>query len=215
MAGASGSEASAPPARRRPRLWLWLVLGLVALLAAFAFIRRDDIRLAAMDPGKPFPISTTPPAPAVTRPSWERERRGARRGRRRGPGRGGAGGRRLGPRAGRGRWHPGHAAPGLESTGLHLSSSCHGVPKKIGACRCRCRRCAREPRNDRHQPDPPPASRPAPPAPSVLRPPGLRRLRRRTRARHDARRARPDRRPACSRTRIPDRPHAGCRPPGA
>lgn len=57
--------------RRRPSLGLAAGLVLVILLAAFAFIRRDDIRLAAMDPGKPFQIYTPPPAPDYDRPeAW-------------------------------------------------------------------------------------------------------------------------------------------------
>ncbi|MCA6236748.1 MAG: hypothetical protein IM651_03035, partial [Phenylobacterium sp.] len=54
MTGAPGPEAAPAPPRRRPRLGLWLGLAVLVIRAAFAFIRRDDIRLAAMDPGKPF-----------------------------------------------------------------------------------------------------------------------------------------------------------------
>lgn len=72
---ADGSEADpSPPQRRplrRPSLGLLAGLLLVMLVAAFAFIRRDDIRLAAMDPGKPFQIYTPPPAPDYDRPeAW-------------------------------------------------------------------------------------------------------------------------------------------------
>ena len=71
MTGAPGPEAAPAPPRRRPRLGLWLGLAVLVLLAAFAFIRRDDIRLAAMDPGKPFQIYTPPPAPDYDRPeTW-------------------------------------------------------------------------------------------------------------------------------------------------
>lgn len=58
-----------PQPRRRPSLGLVLGLFLVVLLALFAFVRRDDIRLAAMDPGKPFQIYTPPPAPDYDRPT--------------------------------------------------------------------------------------------------------------------------------------------------
>ena len=67
MTGEPGFEAAALSPRRRPRLGLWLGLGVLTLLAVFAFIRRDDIRLAAMDPGKPFQIYTPPPAPDYDR----------------------------------------------------------------------------------------------------------------------------------------------------
>jgi len=71
MTGEPGSQAAAPPPRKRSRLGLWLGLGVLVLLAIFAFIRRDDIRLAAMDPGKPFQIYTPPPAPDYDRPeAW-------------------------------------------------------------------------------------------------------------------------------------------------
>lgn len=71
MTGEPGPDAAALPPRRRPRLGLWLGLGVLTLLAVFAFIRRDDIRLAAMDPGKPFQIYTPPPAPDYDRPeAW-------------------------------------------------------------------------------------------------------------------------------------------------
>jgi hypothetical protein len=71
MTGEPGPDAAALSPRRRPRLGLWLGLGVLTLLAVFAFIRRDDIRLAAMDPGKPFQIYTPPPAPDYDRPeAW-------------------------------------------------------------------------------------------------------------------------------------------------
>lgn len=60
-----------PQPRRRPALGLVAGLVLVVLLALFAFVRRDDIRLAAMDPGKPFQIYTPPPAPDYGQPeAW-------------------------------------------------------------------------------------------------------------------------------------------------
>lgn len=58
---------------RLRRIPAGLLAGLAVLLvlALFAFIRRDDIRLAAMDPGKPFQIYTPPPAPDYDRPeAW-------------------------------------------------------------------------------------------------------------------------------------------------
>jgi hypothetical protein len=43
----------------------------VLLLGLFAWVRRDDIRLAAMDPAKPFQVSTPPSAPDYDRPeAW-------------------------------------------------------------------------------------------------------------------------------------------------
>lgn len=53
--------------RRRVNVGPWLVIAVFALLAVFVFIRRDDIRLAAMDPGKPFQIYTPPAAPDYDR----------------------------------------------------------------------------------------------------------------------------------------------------
>ncbi|AWM77439.1 DUF3089 domain-containing protein [Phenylobacterium parvum] len=72
MAGVPEAEPDgARRIRRRPSLGLAAGLVLVILLVAFAFIRRDDIRLAAMDPGKPFQIYTPPPAPDYDRPeAW-------------------------------------------------------------------------------------------------------------------------------------------------
>ncbi len=72
MAGVPESESEGSRRiRRRPSLGLVAGLVLVILLAAFAFIRRDDIRLAAMDPGKPFQIYTPPQAPDYDRPeAW-------------------------------------------------------------------------------------------------------------------------------------------------
>jgi hypothetical protein len=72
MAGAPEAEPEGSwRIRRRPSLGLVAGLVLVILLAAFAFIRRDDIRLAAMDPGKPFQIYTPPQAPDYDRPeAW-------------------------------------------------------------------------------------------------------------------------------------------------
>ena len=60
------------PLWKRPRrLGLWVGLALVLLLGLFAWVRRDDIRLAAMDPAKPFQVSTPPPAPDYDRPeAW-------------------------------------------------------------------------------------------------------------------------------------------------
>lgn len=58
-----------PPRKRPPPLGLWAGLALVLLLGLFAFVRRDDIRLAAMDPAKPFQIYTPPPAPDYDQPS--------------------------------------------------------------------------------------------------------------------------------------------------
>ncbi len=72
MAGDPGAPAEdLQPGRPRPRLGLWLAVLIGILLAGFAFVRRDDIRLAAMDPGKPFQIYTPPPAPDYDRPeAW-------------------------------------------------------------------------------------------------------------------------------------------------
>ena len=72
MAGVPEAEPDgARRIRRRPSFGLAAGMVLVILLVAFAFIRRDDIRLAAMDPGKPFQIYTPPPAPDYDRPeAW-------------------------------------------------------------------------------------------------------------------------------------------------
>ena len=70
MTAPQSADTQGRPRRRVP---LGLLAGacLVLLLLAFAFIRRDDIRLAAMDPGKPFQIYTPPPPPDYDRPdSW-------------------------------------------------------------------------------------------------------------------------------------------------
>ncbi len=70
MAAPHPPEAKPRPQRRLP-LGALAAAGLLLLALAFAFIRRDDIRLAAMDPGKPFQIYTPPPAPDYDRPeAW-------------------------------------------------------------------------------------------------------------------------------------------------
>lgn len=66
MAAPHPPEAEPRPQRRLP-LGALAATGLLLLVLAFAFIRRDDIRLAAMDPGKPFQIYTPPPAPDYDR----------------------------------------------------------------------------------------------------------------------------------------------------
>ncbi|MFM8376289.1 MAG: DUF3089 domain-containing protein [Phenylobacterium sp.] len=70
MASPSKEQTGQPP-RRRPPVGLIAALALATLIAIFAFVRRDDIRLAAMDPGKPFQIYTPPPAPDYGQPeAW-------------------------------------------------------------------------------------------------------------------------------------------------
>lgn len=62
-AEANPGLSESPGTRGQPNRGLWLLTILIGLVLAFAFIRRDDIRLAAMDPGKPFQIYSPPPAP--------------------------------------------------------------------------------------------------------------------------------------------------------